>query len=342
MTPIGPAAWLSGDLSRDRSWVHALTDAEIEELRGAIAAAGARPISQLGRADFALPLLDRALDRHHEDVLRGRGCALIRGLPVASMTRREQALAFWAIGARFGRAVPQNAAGHLLGHVKDLGQDPADPKTRIYTTNARQIFHTDSCDVVGLLCLATALEGGLSSIVSSVRIALDLKSEEPDLYAELTRPFPYDRKGEVPAGKAGFYLMPIVHEHEGLVSVFYARDFIEAGQRHPEAPRLSPAQIRALDAFDARARDPRYHLSMELEPGDIQLLHNHQILHARTAYRDHPEPERRRHLLRLWLSPEDGRPLPPVFAERYGVLEPGARGGIRVPGAPVLVPLEAE
>ena len=79
----------------------------------------------------------------------------------------------------------------------------------------------------------------------------------------------------------------------------------------------------------------------QLAPGDIQLLHNHQILHARSAFTDWPEPERKRHLLRLWLSPANGRPLPQVFAERYGSTEPGHRGGIRCPGVTPYVPLDA-
>ncbi len=79
---------------------------------------------------------------------------------------------------------------------------------------------------------------------------------------------------------------------------------------------------------------------MDFEPGDIQLLHNHQILHDRTDFEDWPEPERKRHLLRLWLCPPDGRPMPEVFAQRWGSVEIGNRGGIRVAGATLHAPLE--
>jgi len=238
--------------------------------------------------------------------------------------------------------VPQNAMGHLLGHVKDLGKDPADPQVRIYQTSHRQLFHTDSCDVVGLLCLQPAKEGGRSAIVSSVSIFREIERRRPDLAAVLQRPFVIDRKGEVPAGKAGTYEMPIVHRFGGCLTTIYARDFIEAAQHRAEVPRLTPQQREAMDLMDEFANSADFRLDMDFRPGDMQFLHNHQILHARTAYVDWPEPEKRRHLLRLWLSARNGRPLPPVFAERYGEIRVGQRrGGIQVPGQALHAPLDA-
>jgi hypothetical protein len=119
----------------------------------------------------------------------------------------------------------------------------------------------------------------------------------------------------------------------------YVRRYIESAQRFPQVPRLTPAQIEAMDLLDTLVEDPALHLYMDFEPGDIQLVHNHQVLHDRTEYEDWPEPERKRHLLRLWLCPPDGRPLPACFAERYGSVQPGRRGGIVVPGASLTVPL---
>jgi hypothetical protein len=135
--------------------------------------------------------------------------------------------------------------------------------------------------------------------------------------------------------------MPVFHYHADLLSVIYARGFIQAAQRHPKVPRLTAAQLAALDLVDQLADSPELALRCQLEAGDIQLLHNHQILHARSAFTDWPQEERKRHLLRLWLSPENGRPLPDVFAERYGNTVPGSRGGITCPGTTPYVPLEA-
>lgn len=340
----GASVWYGRDLAQRDDWIYRLSGDEIGEIDAAVAAVRRRalPMSAVTRTDFPLPRLGRVLDALQDEVVNGRGFILLRGLPVEQWSREAGALAYWGIGAYFGRAVPQNAHGHLLGHVKDLGRDPTQPATRIYQTSARHRYHTDSCDIVALLCLRPAMRGGASSIVSSTTVYNEMLARRPELLAELLQPLCVDRKGEIPEGKGPYYQMAVFHWHEGVLSTIYARDFIEAAQRFPEAPRLIERQIAAMDLLDQLASDPALRLDMHLAPGDMQFLHNHQILHARTAYEDHPEPERKRHLLRLWLSPSNGRPLPAVFAERYGSVEIGRRGGIQVPGARLVTPLEAE
>jgi hypothetical protein len=182
----------------------------------------------------------------------------------------------------------------------------------------------------------------LSRIVSSMRIYNEMYRRRPDLAAVLFGPFCFDRRGEVPAGKKGWYETPIFHWYADRLSVFYGnRYYIQSAQRFPEAPRLTAQQTEALDLFDALANDPANYLDIEFKPGDVQLIHNHVILHDRTDYEDWPEPERKRHLLRLWLCPPNGRPLPPVFADRYGATDVGNRGGIMLPGVRMVTPMEA-
>jgi len=131
------------------------------------------------------------------------------------------------------------------------------------------------------------------------------------------------------------------YRYGGHGTVMYVRDFIEAALRFDAVPDLTAAQVEALDMLDAMAADPAFHLEIAFEPGDIQFLHNHQMLHPRTTYEDYPEPERRRHLLRLWLSAPYGRELPPAFAQRYGEIAVGKkRGGIHVPGVALSAPVE--
>src|ERR1043166_7026028 len=249
-------------------------------------------------------------------------------------------MGFLTIGAHLGNLRMQNADGHLLGHVRDLGRSSDDPNTRIYQTRERQTHHTDSCDVVGLMCLQRAKSGGLSSLVSSTTIFNEMRERRPDLLAVLLQPIETDRRGEVPEGSKPYFNIPVFNYHAGLVSAVYQRQYIESARRFPDVPPLTPLQIEALDLFDELANDPKLHLLMELEPGDIQLVHSHTILHDRTAFQDFPEPERKRHLLRLWLAPPNARPLPPVFAERFGSITPGDRGGVVVPGATPTIPFE--
>jgi hypothetical protein len=223
--------------------------------------------------------------------------------------------------------------------VIDLGCDAADPAVRLYQTNERQGYHTDSADVVALLCLQPALTGGQSSLVSCTTIHDSMWERCPALLGVLFEPVCTDHRGEFPSGGTPWFEAPVLSWFDGELSVIYQRRYIESAQRFAGVPRLSVAQRAALDAFDALCDDPRLHLSMDLQPGDIQLVHNHQLLHDRTAFRDGRDPARKRHLLRLWLCPPDGRRLPPWFAARYGSIEPGRRGGIVLSGVEPNVPL---
>lgn len=338
----GPAAWRGADLAKSDEWIHRLSAADIAELEGALAEVRRRGLETIAitRDDFPLAGLGAVLEDIHHELLEGRGFALIRGLPVGRYSMADTAALYWGIGAHFGRALSQNAKGHLLGHVRDLGYDHRDPHVRVYQTTERQYFHTDSCDVVGLLCLHQARAGGLSAIISSVTVFNEMLARRPDLVPVLFEPFETDRRGEVPAGMRPWFAVPVFNWHAGRLSTIYVRRYIESARRFPEVPPLTPRQIEALDVFDALLEDRALNLFMDFEPGDIQLLHNHQILHDRTGYVDWPEPERKRHLLRLWLAPPDGRPLPECYAPRYGSVEIGRRGGILVPGSALTVPLE--
>ena len=200
----------------------------------------------------------------------------------------------------------------------------------------------DSCDIVGLLCLRPAKTGGLSSLVSSVTLYNEVMRRRPDLAEILSAPIAIDRRGEVPAGKKPYFTLAVFNHFEGLVSTYYSRRYAESAQRFPDAPSLTASHTEAFDLLDELVEDEDLHLDMALQPGDVQLVHNPTILHDRTEFVDWPEPERKRHLLRLWLCPPNGRPLPPCYAERWGGVEVGSRGGIVVPGAQLKAPLEPE
>jgi hypothetical protein len=341
----GPAVWYGRDLQPRTDWIRHFSAPELVELDAAVRryqASGAA-LSDISPATFPLPALGRALGDVLRELLEGRGFAMLRGFEVDRYTREEQAIAYLGIGSWFGHARSQNAKGHLLGHVKDLGLDIKDPKVRYYQTNRKLEYHTDSVDIVGLLCLKTAKSGGESFIASSMAIYNELVKRRPDLAPALFEPYPTDRRGEVPEGMKPWFDMPIYHRHAGQLTCIYVRQYIESAQKlFPEAKRLTRAQVEAMDLMDELLNDPQIHLSMAFLPGDMQFLHNHQILHSRNDFENWPEPERARHLLRLWLAPQAGRPLPEIFAPRYGSVTPGERGGIVVRGTTLKVPLEAE
>lgn len=344
------SAWYGAELAEREDWIERLSDAETAEIESAVEqleksksesdAELAVRLMSLTPNDIPFPTLGLRLHRLLDEVLNGRGFVLIRGLPIDRWTKRDAAIAFLAIGVHLGNLRMQNAQGHLLGHVRDLGRSSDDPNTRIYQTRERQTHHTDSCDVVGLLCLRAAKSGGLSSLVSSTTIFNEIRHRRPDLLKVLMEPIETDRRGEVPEAAKPYFTIPVFNYRDGLVSAIYQRQYIESARRFDGVPPLTEQQIEALDLLDQLANDPRLNLEMELEPGDIQLVNNHTILHDRTAFEDYPEPDRKRHLLRLWVAPFNARLLPEVFADRYGSITPGDRGGVVVPGAQATIPFD--
>ena len=249
-----------------------------------------------------LPILSGVIDGWADELDAGRGFVLVRGVPVDELGEDGAAIAYVVMGAHLGVPVSQNAAGDLLGHVRDDGSDPDDPTVRRYRTRLAQPFHVDGSDVVGLLCLQPAKSGGLSQIVSSVTVYEEVARRRPDLVELLQERWYFDRYGEERPGERPWFAMPILSGLPDRFGFVYLRWYIDKAQSHPEVPRLTAAQVELLDLIDALAQDPELHLDMDFVPGDIQWLANRTILHSRTAYEDHNDPARRRHLLRLWLT----------------------------------------
>jgi len=329
----GPAAWYGRDMAGHGDWCITFTAAELAELDAAIARhqASGRQMGEITPEHFPLPLLAPRLAGVLRDLQDGRGFVLLRGFDVAGRSIEEAAIGYLGIGAHLGSFRSQNAKGHLLGHVKDLGFDINDPKVRYYQTNRQLDYHTDSCDIVGLLCLKTAKAGGASRICSSTTIYNALLARRPDLARLLFQPMPTDRRGEVPPGMQPWFEIPVFNWYEGQLSCIYSGQYLRSCQEnHPGARRLSAAEMAAIDMMDALTNDPDISMSMEFRPGDMQFVHNHTCLHSRTDFEDWEEPARRRHLLRLWLAPRRARALPPAYTERYGSVTPGDRGGIVV------------
>ncbi len=299
-----PAAWRGPDLAASDDWIHRLSPEEVADLDAALARARAsrKPREGLTPEDFPLPVLGPALDGWLQQLDRGLGFLLVRGVPVQRYTLEEAALVYWGLGLHLGTPVSQNAAGDRLGHVRDTGADPRDPAVRLYKTRQRLGFHCDGSDVVGLLCLRPARSGGLSRIVSSASVYNEILRRRPDLVPLLYEPFWFDRNDEQAPGEPPAFPLPLCRWQDGRLRFFYIGWYIRGAQRHAEVPRLTRDQSALLDLIDAIAEDPAFHLDMDFAPGDIQWLKNAAILHARTDYEDFETPEHKRHLLRLWLT----------------------------------------
>ena len=326
-----PVAWTGRDMmAAPERWTYRLSDSDVAEIENAatIFIDSGRPLGQITRDLFPLPKFGVWLESLRETLIHGIGFQLITGLPVETYSGDMRATIFCGIGSHIGRARSQNAAGHLLGHVRDVGADINDPNTRIYQTTSRQSFHTDSCDVVGLLCVREAMSGGDSMLASSMTAYNEILKRRPELAPHLFLPVATDRRGEVPENEDPFFTIPVYSWHRNFLTCIYQRNYIDSAQRFETAPRLSAQQLEALDLLDDIVNEPDMHLRMRLQPGDMQFVYNHSLLHDRTGFTDWPEAEKRRHLLRLWLAVPGDRPLPAVFAQRYGSVDVGERGGV--------------
>ncbi len=327
---VDPAEWYPNDFDGSDAWIYRLSQAEIAEIEAAVAGVEQRglDIKDIRREDFPLPEFSAALAEIRAELLDGRGFAVIRGLPVERMSRAQAAAAFWSVGAYFGEAVSQNAAGHVLGHVKDLGTDYA--KVRGYQTRARMAFHSDQVDILGLCCLHPAKSGGAHRICSSVALHNEMLKRSPELVNELYWKFYRSRSDDVSPGEVPYMRQGIFNFHDGYFAARGVSANIAKAQKLPGVPRFTAAQIEAMDMFKALA--PELSMDIHLQQGDMSFVLNHVILHSRSEFEDWPEPERKRHALRLWLTTHGERPLPPDFAYQ--------RTGIRVEGATLTAPLD--
>jgi alpha-ketoglutarate-dependent taurine dioxygenase len=299
-------AWRGDTLAGD-SWYYPLSDtclaALTESLRDLPETVTDLRVTERQRAACreCLEPVRRALES-------GSGVAILDRLPAERCSTREAQALYWLLGQVLGRPFEQNVQGTLLYDVRDTGQDVRSG-VRYSVTNAETGFHTDNsfgagiCDYVGLLCLSDARKGGLSQLVSGYTVHEELRRHHPGELAVLYRSFHVDRRGGVRPGEGPTARVPVIERDGDELTYRYLRYWIHAGHEKAGEP-LTPEQLRALDVLDGVLTRPELRIEFGLRPGQVLFTNNRWLLHSRTAFEDHPEPERRRHLVRLWLARE--------------------------------------
>jgi hypothetical protein len=312
----GPAAWRGDELENNPDWIHYLTQAEIDELE----AVGHKfldddpDLRSTSAADYPLPVCSAALASWAADLDAGRGFVLVRGLRVEHYSDAMSAAIFFVLGLHLGAPMRQNELGDLLDHIMATSDKPrTDPTALGSRIRDRLDFHSDSSDVVALMCLRGAQDGGASSLVSGATLYNEVLRRRPELAPLLFQPWYFDWYKQDHDAPAKYYTSPICSDVDGTFSTYAGSRIIFSAQDYPEVPRLTDDQVELLHLFDAIAQEPGVALDMDFVPGDIQWLLNYAALHSRTSFTDYPEPARRRHLLRLWLRRDVRRPLAPEF-----------------------------
>lgn len=295
----GDVAWLGSELTDPGLWIETLGPRLIAAFEVAMTAARetGRPLDALTIQDVDVAGQGPILQRWCDTLTHGRGFLVLRGVPVGRWDLETQKLFMRVLGLQFGRLGYQNPQRDVIGEVRDTGAAQRDPYARLYATSGEFRFHCDASDLVGLLCIRPAATGGESRFASSVSVYNELLRRRPDLAARLFRPMAFDLRNEQQPGAA-----PVAHYApcayaEGVLKTFYLSDYFRTAARHVTLP---DADLELLELYDQIAGEPGIGLSFFLQPGDVQILYNHTMLHARTAFQDAPGQERL--LLRFLVS----------------------------------------
>ena len=328
--PPRQASWKGSELFQREDWELRLEAEDVQELSSTARASASLAFEDLNKSNFRLPRLEKRLAVVQHALEHGSGATRIIGFPADELDPSLLARVFRGLAAHIGTPVSQSAKGERLLHVRDEAFGEGDPRVRGPHTSKRLSFHTDRCDVIAFFCVRAARAGGENDLISSATLYRELRQHAPDALRVLHEPFPYLRHTVDSGNERLFTLQPIFSWHAGHFAASFLRVLIDRADRAPHAPSLSAEQRSALDTLERVAEDPGLYARFRLAAGDMLFVNNWVTFHRRTAFEDYAEPARRRHLMRLWLSVPNSRPLDPRFAASFGETAAGSiRGGMR-------------
>ncbi|HSI02637.1 MAG TPA: TauD/TfdA family dioxygenase [Reyranella sp.] len=291
-------------------WTVTLPDAAVRELLAVRDELRRAPVPTLllDPKDFALEACRATIDAVRRVARSGPMFAVLDRLPMDALTRDEAIALYWLLASLLARPVAQKLNGQMFFDVLDSGAKlKPGSGIRPTVTNVDLRFHNDNSynaappDYVCLLCLHPAMQGGISQVMSVATVHQALEQRHPELMARLYRPFWYDRHAEHHPGEPTTFAAPIFERgDDGTIKARLALSEIHAGYAL-RGERLDNETAAALAAVQAVFDQPELHVELAFAPGQIQFVNNRATGHARTEFVDFPEPERKRHLVRLWL-----------------------------------------
>ena len=302
----GPIAWTGNRLSADAGLIH-LSDpcqAELDAV-ARILRENPLPVVALQPGDFDLPACRETMDRVRAELEDGVGFVVLDRLDIARLGRDVATGLYWLLAGMVARPVAQKWTGRMVYDVRDTGRTPGNG-VRPDITNVEQNFHTDNSynlcppDYVVLLCLQGAMEGGISGVVSLVAAHNEMRRRHPDLLPRLYRPYWFDRQREHAPDDVQVIHHPLFTLEDDRLTARLSRFQVINGHALAGEPMDAEGEA-ALDALERVMNDPALLHELVLEPGQIQFVDNRRCAHKRTGFRDYPDEERKRHLIRLWL-----------------------------------------
>lgn len=301
-----PAAWTGKSIGGKEGFVYQLSPAHLAAIDALLAKTRHLAPQQVTRAQFDDPALNPMLAELRELILNGRGTVIIRGVTQDRYSPEEFERIYWGFGTHWGEANVQTYRGDRLAHVR---MEKDNPHARGYRSNGEAAMHTDSYEIVGLMCVERAESGGVSGMVSTLAIHNEIFKNRPELLEPLYRGVPnsvLEARGTEDAVTP--YDVPVFSAVDGQVSCLFSRMFMEAAVA--ETGKAFPPDFdEAIKYFESLAYGPELRVDFLLEPGEMMVWNNFVVLHSRTKFVD--SERHQRDLLRLWLNVEGGRPVIP-------------------------------
>ena len=304
-------AWRASSIDDAAAWYYSLSEECLSSLKRVVhdARRQLRPVTEISHLGTSSNGCVKCLQPVLHALSSGRGFTIVERLPVEQFSVEEVLSMYWLIGQCLGTPMKQNIEGTLLYDVRDTGQNVAQG-ARFSVTNAESSFHNDNSfgetlpDLVGLLCLYTAKSGGQSQLISGYTLHNELLKNHLDVLQTLYQLFCFDRRGQFKDGESPTSQFPIFQWSMDELIVRYLHYYIQVGHERA-GTRLTIDQRRALEVVEALLCRADFRVEFSLQPGQMLFTNNRWILHNRTAFEDHPHPERRRHYVRLWLQRRD-------------------------------------
>lgn len=309
----GAGAWKSTDIEFAKDGLHILDADELREIDGALQhlhSCGELDLPEITPATFPLDRVGNFMRRLPQRLASGRGFLMLRGLPRQHYSEDDMARIYLGLGSYIGKPMVQSYLGDVLGHVIDVSD--VEPKSRGYRKGGGLLMHTDSCDIVALMCLRTAASGGESRVASALAVFNEVAEKRPDLFDILSKGLHLKRADEDGRHATRTYSadrVPFITQQEDDVVCYLPTGYARLAEKSGERP-YTKEESEALYYVRKVAASPEFYIDMGFKEGDIQFLNNRTVMHGRTDYTDAEAIPDRRHLLRLWLTVPEWPPMP--------------------------------